>query len=115
MNRPQPASDPLGSCYRLASSVGYAGPENVTLRCPFCGHIGTFYGLPNVNDVSWIRYQAGARRCPNIECLCLVFVVLKDHQLHTSYPPEVIDFDSTNLPLPILTSLEEAIKAQAAG
>jgi hypothetical protein len=35
--------------------------------------------------------------------------------LETSFPPQVIDFDSTNLPVPILASLEEAIKAHAAG
>ncbi|MGX9120317.1 DUF4145 domain-containing protein [Mesorhizobium sp. BHbsci] len=32
-----------------------------------------------------------------------------------SYPPEVIDFDATNLPSDILASLEEAIKCHAAG
>ena len=32
-----------------------------------------------------------------------------------SYPPQVIDFDSTNLPANILFSLEEAVKAHAAG
>ena len=36
-------------------------------------------------------------------------------RISESFPPEVIDFDSTNLPLGILSSLEEAIKAHAAG
>jgi Domain of unknown function (DUF4145) len=36
-------------------------------------------------------------------------------KLDASYPPQVIDFDSTNLPEPILATLEEAIKAHGAG
>jgi Domain of unknown function (DUF4145) len=36
-------------------------------------------------------------------------------KLIESFPPEIIDFDSTNLPPDILSSLEEAIKAHAAG
>lgn len=53
--------------------------------------------------------------CPNPECRSLVQVVLKAQKVIESYPPEVIDFDSTNLPPPILSSLEEAIRAHAAG
>jgi Domain of unknown function (DUF4145) len=45
----------------------------------------------------------------------LVFVVVKNGKLEVSYPPQVIDFDSTNLPEPILATLEEAIKSHAAG
>jgi hypothetical protein len=40
---------------------------------------------------------------------------LKGSAVIESFPPEVIDFDSTNLPPPILASLEEAIQAHAAG
>jgi Domain of unknown function (DUF4145) len=42
-------------------------------------------------------------------------VVLSGGRVVESYPPEVIDFDSTNLPANILSSLEEAVKAHAAG
>ena len=38
-----------------------------------------------------------------------------DGKIFESFPPEVIDFDSTNLPAPILTTLEQAIKTHAAG
>jgi hypothetical protein len=41
-------------------------------------------------------------------------VVLQGGALVEAFPPEVIDFDSTNLPPDILSSLEEAIKAEAA-
>jgi uncharacterized protein DUF4145 len=59
-------------------------------------------------------FFAGARRCPNLECAGLVQVVLRSNAVIESFPPEIIDFDSTNLPPNILSSLEEAIKAQAA-
>jgi uncharacterized protein DUF4145 len=44
-----------------------------------------------------------------------VQVVLRGGKLLESFPPEVIDFDSINLPEKILSPLEEAVKAQAAG
>jgi Domain of unknown function (DUF4145) len=57
----------------------------------------------------------GMRQCPNPECRSLVFTVVKNGKLEASYPPQVIDFDSTDLPPPILATLEEAIKSHAAG
>jgi len=62
-----------------------------------------------------VPFAAGVRICPNPTCRSLVHVVLRQGELCESFPPEVIDFDSTNLPPPILSSLEEAIKAHAAG
>src|SRR5262249_54934189 len=59
--------------------------------------------------------MAGLRRCPNPECQSLIFTAAKNGKLETSYPSEVIDFDATNLPEAILSSLEEGIKAHAAG
>lgn len=55
------------------------------------------------------------RRCPNTECFALVQVILQSGKLSESFPPEAIDFDSTNLPADILSSLEEAIEAHASG
>jgi hypothetical protein len=106
--------------YSLKQMAGVVPAPVVTLRCPVCRHIGSFHGLANCNDIAWhelggVQTQGGARKCPNLECQSLVFVVLKGGKLDTSYPPEVIDFDSTNLPPRILASLEEAIKAHAAG
>jgi hypothetical protein len=40
-------------------------------------------------------------------------VVLSSNTLRISYPPERIDFDSTNIPGPIIASLEEAITCHA--
>jgi hypothetical protein len=90
-------------------------------------HQGIFSGFHEIHDLGWVKrfqlpngkmdafqYRAGMRYCPNAECGGLVFVVSGDNTV-TIYPPEVIDFDATNLPLEILRSLEEAIKCHAAG
>ncbi|KRR09966.1 hypothetical protein CQ12_06015 [Bradyrhizobium jicamae] len=103
-------------------------PTVVNLRCPHCRHQGAFNAVKNCNDVAWIEgvknqggklaptgFSAGARVCPNNECRGLVQVVLRNGHLIESYPPETIDFDSTDLPPNILDSLEEAIKSHAAG
>jgi hypothetical protein len=97
----------------------------VNLRCPHCNHQGAFHGFSNCNDVSWnetvagqnrgVTLQAGPRLCPNPSCSGLVQVVLRSGSVVESYPPQAIDFDSTNLPANILFSLEEAVKAHAAG
>ncbi|MGW6778987.1 DUF4145 domain-containing protein [Brucella pseudogrignonensis] len=106
----------------VSSDRGHA----IKLRCPACSHNGAFGRLGHeIVDASWDdrdvygdrtrkTIQAGLRYCPNEDCNALVFFVDYDGAL-TTYPPEVIDFDGTSLPENILSSLEEAIKAHAAG
>lgn len=103
-------------------------PMNMNLRCPACRHIGSFHGA-KTNDVrSGIvenvqgRFQQvgqrtfGIRVCPNSECRSVLFIALDSKSKErVTFPPEVIDFDATNLPDDILSSLEEAIKCHAAG
>jgi hypothetical protein len=56
----------------------------------------------------------GVRRCPNNQCHAAVFVVhLADGSLRHSYPPELVDFDASNLPPAVLKALEEAIQSHA--
>jgi uncharacterized protein DUF4145 len=102
--------------YQPTAQVGSGNAQIVNLRCPHCRHAGAFHGVA-IPDLTWasVHYAAGTRKCPNPDCQYLVFVVLKAGRLDTSYPPEVIDFDSTNLPPPILATLEEAIKAHGTG
>lgn len=113
--------------FTVKENVGYSAPRTVNLRCPHCRHVGSFGGLANCSDVSWsVTWldhdgrkigkvaHAGMRRCPNLSCYSLVFVAKMGDEL-VSFPPEVIDFDATNLPPDILGSLEEAIKCHAAG
>jgi hypothetical protein len=42
-----------------------------------------------------------------------LFVVVQGGRIAASYPPERIDFDSTDVPAPIVESLEEAITCHA--
>ena len=110
---------------RLSKDFGPETPRIVNLRCPICGHLGAFHGLAKISDLRWLvhsgrgpgvtPFSAGLRVCPNNDCKALVFVIVNPKELLQTYPPEVIDFDSTNLPQPILQSLEEAIKCHAAG
>lgn len=99
----------------------------ITVRCPSCHHNGSFHGLL-AHDVGWgrgVRDPAGQyasldamligmRQCPNEGCGSAIFFVKENKRLVT-FPPEVIDFDATNLPNNILSSLEEAIRCHAAG
>lgn len=99
----------------------------VNMRCPHCRKEGVFHAFAT-KDIGWEIHERignqlvlhghlriGSRLCPNVDCNAFVFVVLLKDKLIRSYPPEVIDFDSSNLPSQILASLEEAIKAHAAG
>jgi len=94
-------------------SPGTGVPTNV--RCPNCGQLGTFeLPLSNAQDLifgSGIR--AGERRCPNIVCRALIFVIWQNNQIVRSYPPLRIDFDKTNIPPNIVTALEETITCHA--
>lgn len=109
---------------------GDASPYNfgsINIRCPACRHNGAFHPIAQVNDVAWQNvyrlpdgkptsehFKAGSRVCPNTDCRALVFFV-EGKNAREIYPPEVLDFDATNLPLGLLSSLEEAIKCHAAG
>ena len=112
------------SAHKTNLNVGSTAPRAVSFRCPHCNHAGVFHGYHNCADVTWherdrdrnvTAYAAGVRICPNPECQCLIHVVVNGTKLIESFPPEIIDFDSTDLPPPILASLEEAIKSHAAG
>ncbi|BAB53652.1 DUF4145 domain-containing protein [Mesorhizobium japonicum] len=100
----------------------------INLRCPHCHHAASFSGFDGCSD---LRYNvqakrhpsgattntfdiAGMRRCPNTTCRKLVFVMEDKYGEIESFPPEVIDFDASNLPSDILSSLEEAIRCHAA-
>ncbi|MDR9783845.1 DUF4145 domain-containing protein [Rhizobium redzepovicii] len=100
----------------------------INMRCPACRHNGAFSQVNHAVDVAWHnpsgqvqgrptsdQFKAGMRVCPNRDCRALVFYVEDKAFNRTTFPPEVIDFDASNLPDQILASLEEAIKAHAAG
>ncbi len=95
----------------------------INVRCPACRHNGSFHGFSHVGkDIGWSyiphgransrAVRVGMRICPNPACTSLVFFAKSEDGL-LLFPPEVIDFDATNLPVGILATLEEAIKCHA--
>jgi hypothetical protein len=84
------------------------------MRCPACGQNGTFESIAG-EDLYFTEQGllAGHRRCPNQACLTHVFVVHQSGRVRASYPPEVIDFDATNVPSNVVAALEDAIKCHA--
>jgi hypothetical protein len=93
--------------------------REITVRCPGCKQLGTFTGLPEVPDLvlprqlRWPKVYLGHRRCPNKLCNTHVFFALQKERLLVVYPTERLDFDSTKIPPPITSSLEEAITCHA--
>jgi hypothetical protein len=86
----------------------------VSLRCPVCRQMGTFDGvLQNDahNQTGGRIFRVGLRICPNPSCRGLVFFIwdMAVKELVASYPPELLDFDPTNIPASITKALEEAI------
>jgi len=100
----------------LVSFGLHDGPV-VRLRCPYCRHVGTFDSVGKgvqVNRTS--REFLGVRRCPNTACAAAIFVVASPTgELLSSFPPELLDFDSSSVPTEIVSSLEEALQCHAVG
>lgn len=94
-----------------AEQYSPAGNQVVRLRCPHCGHNGTFESL-GVNDLvlTDVRIQLGQRRCPNTTCHGHVFFVyqMATNDLFT-YPAEGVELNRDNVPKGILAAFEEAI------
>jgi hypothetical protein len=95
--------------------VKQAPPLN--LRCPECRRDVTFESL-GWHDIQMVTpggyVYAGQRKCGNPVCRSHLFVVLDgDHSVLTSYPPETLDFDATDIPPKVVAAFEEAIKCHA--
>jgi Domain of unknown function (DUF4145) len=87
---------------------------SVRLRCPICRQRGTFdIVLQQDLQINNAQMFAGLRRCPDPNCLALVFFVMNQGKVLESFPAETIDFDATNIPSAVQSALEEAIKCHA--
>lgn len=87
----------------------------ISLRCPGCRQIGTFdrVGQYDIHvNTAGAGHTCGARLCPNERCRTLIFFVwdASARKIAISYPPERLDFDSTNIPGSITKTFEEAIR-----
>lgn len=123
---PKPDALPLHRGVSVSFSLAqpsHIPPSVLRLRCPACRHNGTLEAIPNVLDAKSPQpddgnrptYHFGIRRCPNVDCYAAVFVVHHGSNVVASYPPEVLDFDSTGLPASVLASMTEALQCHAAG
>lgn len=96
-------------------------PPNVVIRMrcpnPNCRQLGTFDEIGDVNDLMlkdpWLVF--GQRCCPDTKCRTHVFFVIdmQHAKLLASYPPERIDFDTSDIPEKIVNAMEEAITCHA--
>lgn len=96
-------------------SIVQAAGVAANFRCPGCGQLGTFELLVgNYQDMAIAGgFRIGERRCPNVNCRVLVFIVWQNNNIVRLYPALRIDFDKTNIPGSIVSALEEAIVCHA--
>jgi len=87
------------------------------MRCPTCRQLGTFEatGIQDLVIPGTPTHVCGQRLCPNLECRAHIFFIWDQNagKLVVSYPPELIDFDATNIPAAITKALQEAITCNA--
>ena len=86
-------------------------PIPIRICCPLCRHRGTFEALEKISDIVSELYRFGVRRCPNPDCHSYLFFVyhIITGAIVATYPPERIDFDTTNIPDKVVSCFEEAI------
>lgn len=97
--------------------VGHQPPGNcrVSVRCPVCGQMGTLDEITNIQDghftINQRSYVTGQRLCPKRTCRAHLFFVYEasSGSVAALYPPELIDFDATNIPGSVAKAMEEAI------
>ncbi|UNC91645.1 DUF4145 domain-containing protein [Candidatus Contubernalis alkaliaceticus] len=91
--------------------------ESLNMRCPSCRQLGSFKSLLSECIRKHTGQQLiflGHRVCPNEDCLAHVFIVWdSDRNIMISYPPELLDFDSSNIPPNIINIFEEALICHA--
>ncbi|MEA5138475.1 DUF4145 domain-containing protein [Arcicella rigui] len=97
---------------------------NIAIRCPHCGHQGTFIQVLSQDLSTWYRNPGnnsevpdkylGIRKCPNEKCQGHLFFISDNNRnvLMTS-PSETIQFDKENIPQKVLNAFEEAIKCHS--
>ena len=92
------------------SSHQNTGSINVALRCPNCGHHGTFIPVGTDIFVPSEQIIIGQRKCPNTKCNGHLFIIANSSgSILKTYPSETIPFDKTGIPDRILSAFNEAI------
>ncbi|WP_111956532.1 DUF4145 domain-containing protein [Chryseobacterium lathyri] len=90
--------------------------RNISLKCPHCGHYGTFQSLVHgPHDILTVdnfsdKYYLGIRRCPRNECNGHLFFIMNNFSdLIFTSPSDTIPFDQENIPSNIAEAFREAI------
>lgn len=103
--------------YVERSTAADQPPDSINARCPACRHQSTFDVVATDRSIRLAGGGGtvfwGARRCPNPECGLLILVASLNQESWQLYPPETIDFDSSDLPEKVVSALEEAITCHA--
>lgn len=102
---------------RLKHITGHAQSPNLSIICPCCRERGQF---SPVGHALWLEMEDGPASggqfvCPNDRCLQRLFVIYKGANPLVVYPPSLIEFDVHDVPTPIVSAMEEALKCHACG
>jgi len=95
--------------FKLDANGNAVNARRISIRCPHCGHNGTFE-LMN-QDVSNRNRTYGLRRCPNSNCFGHLFFVVDNNngEILITYPSDSIPFDKENIPENVLNAFQEAV------
>lgn len=98
---------------KLSTNLGAGGGPKISVRCPACGHNGTFEkiidDLRDQQNLLWF----GQRRCPNSKCMTHIFFIMDSAEQIFTYPQETIGFDKDGIPDKVLLAFEEAVKCHS--
>ena len=107
------------------SEIDVRSIKSLSIRCPHCGSIGTF--RPSTQGLVYPKtLKSGesfgtsslysiSRICPDQECRGIVVTISSGDSAISVVPPELLDFDSKNLPENLLLTLKEAIACHSVG
>jgi len=95
---------------KLSNNLAQGGGPKIAVRCPGCGHNGTFESISTDLYDNGYNIWFGQRRCPNSKCGIHIFYIQKDNagEIFT-YPQETIGFDKEGIPANVLSAFEESI------
>lgn len=93
--------------FKLTDQSQSTTGTRISIRCPHCGHKGTFESIKN--DISNQGLVFGLRRCPNNNCFGHLFFVYRNHdgEILMTHPSETIPFDRDNIPQGIIDAFQE--------
>lgn len=103
--------------YHLRDGYGQGDGPVTNVRCPTCKKHGVFSPINGIHDV---RFTAGKdtthigfRVCPDAKCKTLILTVIQNEKVLATTPPELIEFDTSDIPPKVVAALTEALVCHA--